>query len=226
MSITRANLELLTREMADAVDDPRWSQTLVLQILGQVHLQEWRDILNANNAYRFALRTVTLDNNGRFLRTALDSGSGDTAETHYRILSVASGQFFYQQSTYQQYPQPNNTFDVMLPQVWYELGSEIQVVPASPSMSVQVGINHTPARPDQLAGTSSIVVFPDGYELILAYMAAKQMLLKGGTEGQYGVQLEAQAKELRDRLLLDLRRAGSRALVMGAMDSPGQWGGV
>ena len=71
----------------------------------------------------------------------------------------------------------------------------------------------------------STVEYPDGYELILAYMAAKQMLLMGGTEGQYGAQLEAQAKQLRDRLLMDVRRLGTRPVIAQAMDSPSMWGG-
>lgn len=225
MSVTRAVLETMTRELADAVDDPRWSQTLVLQLLGQVHLQEWRDILNAANMRRYALRTVTTDANGRFAKTALDSGSGDTAETHYRLLSVAVGQFFYQQSQYADYPQPFQQMGGTLPNVWYEVGDEIQLVPLAQGTTVQVAVNHTPARVDQLAGDSSIVVYPDGYELILAYMGAKQMLLKGGIEGQYAAQLEAQAKQLRDRLLMDVRRLGTRPIIMGAMDSPAMWGG-
>lgn len=226
MSVTRAVLETMTREMADAVDDPRWSQTLVLQILGQVQVQEWRDILNAAPTNRLAQRTVTLDANGRFAKTALDSGSGDTATTHYRILTVADGSYFYQQSTYQDFPAPDLSYAATMPRVWYEFGDEVQVVPTMPSLALTVGVNHTPARVDQLAGDSSVVVFPDGYELILAYMGAKQMLLKGGTEGQYAAQLETQAKELRDRLLFDLRRIGTRPLVMGAMDSTSQWGAV
>lgn len=225
MSVTRDVLETMTRELADAVDDPRWGQTIVLQMLGQVHLQEWRDILNSINTARWGQRTVTLDANGRFLKTDLNSGSGDAAETLYRILAVQAGQFFYQQSTFQQYPSPLNSFDVTLPQVWYEIGNQIQMVPASPSLSVVVSVNSTPARPDQLANGASIVDYPDGYELILAYMAAKQMLLMGGTEGAYAAQLERQAKELRDRLLMDLRRLGTRPIVMGALDSPSQWGG-
>lgn len=225
MSVTRAVLETLTRELADAVDDPRWGQTLVLQILGQVHLQEWRDILNAANMRRYALRTVTTDANGRFAKTALDSGAGDTAETHYRVLSVAVGQFFYQQSAYQDYPQPFQQMGGTLPNVWYELGDEIQLVPLAQGTTVQVAVNHTPARVDQLAGDGSTVIYPDGYELILAYMGAKQMLLRGGIEGQYAAQLEAQAKELRDRLLMDVRRLGTRPIIMGAMDSASMWGG-
>ncbi len=226
MSLTRTALEDLTRQLADAVDDPRWPQSVVLSILGQVHLQEWRDLLNASNTRRYALRTVTTDANGRFAKTALDSGSGDSAETHYRILSVSVGQFFYQQSIYQDYPQPFQNMGGTLPNVWYEMGDEIQLVPVAQGTAVSVAVNHTPARVDQLAGDASIVVYPDGYELILAYMGAKQMLLKGGAEGQYAAQLEVQAKQLRDRLLMDVRRLGTRPIIMGAMDSPAMWGGV
>lgn len=225
MSITRDALETLTRELMDAVDDPRWGQTYVLQVLGQVHLQEWRDILNAVNVYRWAQRTVTLDSNGRFAKSALSSGSGDSAETFYRILAMQNGQFFYQQSTFQQFPQPQTNYGGTFPNVWYEIGEQVQVVPPSAGLALTVSVNHTPARVDQLADGASTVVFPDGYELILAYMAAKQLLLKGGAEGQYARQLEAQAQELRARLLMDLRRLGTRPIIMGALDDAGQWGG-
>jgi hypothetical protein len=224
MSMTRGALLTLVEEMADAVNAPRWGATLKRQLLGEVHWREWKDLLNINRHLRMGARTVTTDADGRFLKTALNSGAGDATETHYRILSVNAGNFFYQPATYEQYPQ--SPTEVSLPQVWYERGEQIQLIPATTGSEVTVMVNHLPQRADLLASDTSPVVFPDGYDLLLAYETAASMYMKGGAETNVAVELRQMAMVLRERMHQDVGRITVRPMRMAAMDDRWDWGAV
>lgn len=224
MSLPRGTLLTLAEEMADAVDSPRWGTTLKRQLLGEVHWREWRDLLNVNQMLRFGSRTVTTDADGRFLKTALNSGSGDSLETCYRILTVNQGNLFYQPSSYREYPiSPGN---VSLPQVWYELGTQIQLIPAASGNSVTVGVNHLPQRADLLVDDTSTVTFPDGYDLVLAYETAASMLMKGAAESDLAAELRQAAQALRERMQQDVARLAVRPLRLAAADDRFDWGAV
>lgn len=224
MSMARGTLLTLVDEMADANGSPRWGTTLKLQLLGEVHWREWRDLLNVARHLRMAERTVTTDGDGRFAKSALNSGSGDATETWYRILSLQQGNFFYQPTTYEQYPKSPST--VALPQVWYEYGDELQVIPAATGVQVAVVVNHLPQRADLLQSDNSTVVFPDGYDLILAYETAASMFMKGAAESQLAGELRGAAQVLRDRMQQDIGRISVRPLRVAAMDDRWDWGGT
>lgn len=224
MSMTRATLMTLVDEMADAAGSPRWGTTLKRQLLGEVHWREWKDLLNVNRHLRMGSRAVTTDGDGRFARTDLNSGAGDGTETHYRILSVNAGTFFYQPATYEQYPQ--SPTEVSLPQVWYEFGDQIQIIPATTGSVVTVMVNHLPQRADLLASDSSTVVFPDGYELLLAYETAASMYVKGAAETDLAGEMRQMARVLRERMHQDVGRLTIRPMRVAAMDDRWDWGGV
>lgn len=224
MSMTRGTLLTLVEEMADANGSPRWGTTLKRQLLGEVHWREWKDLLNVARHLRMAKRTATTDADGRIAKSALTSGSGDATETWYRILSVSQGNFYYQPATYEQYPQ--SPTEVSLPQVWYEYGDDIQLIPAAQGNTVTVAVNHLPQRADLLQSDSSTVVFPDGYDLILAYETAASMFMKGAAESQLAAEMRGNASLLRDRMHQDVGRITVRPLRVGAMDDWSQWGGV
>ncbi len=224
MSMARSTLLTLVDEMADANGSPRWGTTLKLQLLGEVHWREWKDLLNVNRHLRMAQRTVTTDVDGRFAKTALDSGSGDATETHFRILALNQGNFFYQVADFEQYPQ--SPTEVSLPNVWYEYGDKIQLIPAAQDNTVTVTVNHLPQRADLLQNNNSTVVFPDGYDLILAYETAASMFMKGAAESQLSAELRVNASMLRDRMRQDVGRIAVKPLRLGYMDDWSMWAGV
>lgn len=224
MSMSRGTLLTLIDQLADADGQPRWGTTLKNQLLGEVHWREWRDLLSINKMLRIAERAVTTDADGRFAKSDLTTGAGDSTETFYRIVLVYSGNIFYQQSTYDEYP--ISPAEVSLPQVWYEYGDDIQLIPASTSSAVTVTVNHLPQRADLLASDSSTVVFPDGYERILALETAASMFMKGAAETRAAAELRAAASELRDRMHQDVGRLGTRPMRLKAQDDRFDWGSV
>lgn len=224
MSMARGTLLTLVDEMADANGSPRWGNTLKLQLLGEVHWREWKDLLNVARHLRMAQRTAVTDADGRINKSDLNSGSGDATETWYRILSLSQGNFFYQPATYEEYP--ISPTDVSLPQVWYEYGDKIQLIPSVQAQTVTVAVNHMPQRADLLQDNNSTVVFPDGYDLILAYETAASMFMKGAAESQLAGELRGAAQVLRDRMQQDVGRITVRPMRMSSMDTSWDWGGV
>ena len=65
-----------TREMMDAANSDRWTDAFITTVLGIVSGREWSSLLGANTYYKFAMRNVTTDSDGKILYTALNSGSG------------------------------------------------------------------------------------------------------------------------------------------------------
>ena len=224
MSMARSALVTLVDEMADAKGSPRWGTTLKLQLLGEAHWREWKDLLNVNRMLRVGTRTATTDADGRVAKSDLTSGSGDATETFYRILTLRQGNFYYQPAKYEDYPQ--SPTEVSLPQVWYEYGDEIQLIPAAQGNTVTVVVNHLPQRADLLVDNNSTVVFPDGYDLILAYEAAASMFMKGAAETQLAGELRGAAQVLRERMHQDVGRIAIRPMRMGYMDDRWDWGSV
>lgn len=234
MSVTRQTLMDLAREIADAVASPKWSDATVRTWLGLVHWQEFKNILNANNEYTLAFMTPTENSSGQFLLTDLDTGTGDDTLTHYRIHSIAQNAaggalgvgpyFYYKEVQYRDYPVPQS--NTMMPYVWYLFGSYIQVLPVQPSTTLTVAVNQLPQRADLLASDDSTVVFPAGYETLLAYMTAVHMLVKGGEETPAAQLMKLQADEIRQMMLMDLRRPSIGPTIARALDMSAEWGGV
>lgn len=234
MPVSRGTLMAAARDIADATGSPKWTDATVRQWLGLVHWQEFKNILNANNQYTLATFTPVEDANGLFPLTALDSGSGDTQLTHYRIHSIAQNTagvgtgvgpyFYYKQVEYRDYPVPQA--NAMMPYVWYNFGANIQVLPVQPGTNLTVVVNQLPCRADLLASDASLVVFPDGYELMLSYLTAAHMLAKAGEETPAALVCQEQADEIREPMLQDLRRFSVGPTVFRALDMAAEWGGV
>ena len=224
MTMPRGTLMTLVDEVADVVGSPRWGATLKRQLLGEVHWREWRDLLNVNRHLRLAKRTATTDANGTIANSDLDSGGGDSKEVFYRVLTVYQGNLFYQPSTYEDYP--ISPTSVNLPQVWYEFGNTIQLIPAAQGNTVTVTVNHLPQRADLLASDASDVVFPDGYDLLLAYETAASLFMKGGAETSTAAEMRTMATVLRERLHQDLARLTVRPTRMSSQDDRFDWGSV
>lgn len=236
MSMTRAQLTTLTREVADAVDSPRWSDANIQRLLGLAQWTELGKLLNANQQYYVngsALDlTVTQDSNGQFNWSSLTTGSGDSAKNVYRVLTLGlpsgggangtSGPLYYTQVPYWRYPNPQPS--TSLPYVWYRVGSKVQILPAVSGQVLTAVVNYRPPRVEQLSDDSVTVDFPDGYEALLAYGAGAMMLDKGGAEARQANVLLANAEGIRQDMMLDLGRMGISPIIAQASDNPEDWG--
>lgn len=224
MTWTRQQYMDLAREVSQTAGSNQWSDAVVRTWCGVAHRRMWKEVLNANNGYRMATLSVTQDANGQFLKTAMDSGSGDAAQTHYRILSLCDdNQYFYRQVRYQDYPTPGAP--TMQPYVWYEFGSSIQVMPVSSGTVLTVTVNWMPTRIDNLAADTSNVDWIDDYESAISFYAAGLMAMKGGNETEASQTYKAQGMEIISDMLNDLRRAGKDPTRMRSPDSADMWGG-
>lgn len=213
-----------TRAMADATNSTRWSDPQILRLLDTAFKREWARILNANRYYRIGTRAVS-PVNGRFAVSALDGGSGDSAERFYRIIGVHDGDNLFRGAelvdnllTPTLGPQGSSLFR----QFW-RVGSEIEVHPPGGSLSIVV--NHTPQLPTLLAGGSSTVVFPEGYESVLLLETAAYMLVKGGAETREASDLKVLAEEIRGEMLADLARITTDPQEFRHGDSRYDWAG-
>jgi hypothetical protein len=225
-TVTLGQLVTDTREYMDAVGSTRWSDNTIKTVLNNVFDNEWSSILNAAPYYRFAQRQVTTDVNGQFAFTTLDSGSGDSQQNFYRIMSVSDGNVLYNQTRYQDVPLATTTnYLPTYPRLYYIAGQSVQILPVSPSQSLYVGINYKPTSISDLAGDTSIIDYPDNCHLILVWMAAAQLLLKGGTEAAAAANLKALADDDRKTLLDDIRRMTINPTMMAYPDQKYDWSG-
>lgn len=233
MTMTRAQLMALASEVADAPSSTSaWSTAQVRTWLGVVHWQEWGSLLDRAPQLKQQTSSVTQDSTGKFLKTALNTGSGDTVQNWFRIQSIydpnAAGNglvpAYYTQSTYRLYPtpQPVTTF----PFVWYEFGDYIQMQPPTAGGTLTVVSSWRPCRADLLSSDSANVDFPDGYEAVLAFETAAVMLMRAGRETGAAVDLKTQASEIRQAMLKNVARIGRLGPQVMAADEPGDWGSV
>ncbi len=237
MSQTRAQLTLLARELADAVDSQRWSDPSIQSLLGLAQWTELGKLLNANKQYYINGGAqdlqVTQNSNGQFLWSDLTTGAGDSVKTVYRVITLgqpagsaqgSSGPLFYKEVNYERYPNPQPS--TSLPYVWYRIGSYVQVLPAVPGQVMQAVVNYRPCQVQNLSADSVAVPFPDGYEQLLAYLAGAMMLDKGGAEAGASNVLLANAEGIRADMMLDLGRMSYQPILAQAFDDPQSWGGA
>jgi hypothetical protein len=225
--VTRGELVTITREVMDAEDSTRWSAGEVQRAINSVFDQEWSNILNAAPHYTLAQRTIATDAQGRFLLTALDSGSGDAQERCYRILSITDGNYLYRQTRFELVPLGTiSNYLPQYPRLYYMSGRYVQVLPVGSGVSLYVTVNYKPTAVSDLADDDSIIDFPENSELLLAYGAGAQLLNKGGTESGPGRELSRMADSERSILLDDIRRRTINPTQMAYPDVIGDWAGM
>lgn len=227
--VTRAELISDIREFMDGTNNTgRWSDTLIERVTDSVFDGEWSNILAAAPYYRSATRTVTTDANGQFLWSALNSGSGDTAQNVYRIMTVTDGNYLYDQTRFQDVPLAT-TAGYPVPYQWdrlyYFMGDTIQTLPVQSGVSLDVTVNYKPPVPSELSADSVTIDFPSNSHMILVWEAAARLLMKGGAETQAATDLMQLAKMERETLLLDIQRRTINPMRMLPLDSASDWGG-
>jgi len=225
-TVTLGQLVTDTREYMDAVGSTRWSDATIKLVLNNVFDGEWSNILNAAPYYRFAIRQTTTDANGQFAFTTLNSGSGDTEQNFYRIMSVSDGNALYGQTRFQDVPLATTTnYLPTYPRLYYIAGQSVQVLPVAASLALYVGVNYKPTAISDLAGDASIIDYPDNSHLVLVWQAAALLLLKGGTEAAAAANLKAMADDDRKSLLDDIRRMTINPTLMAYPDQKYDWSG-
>ncbi|MBM3788396.1 MAG: hypothetical protein FJW30_29010 [Acidobacteria bacterium] len=224
MAISRAELVELTREVMDAVDSTRWSDTLIKSALNVVYDDEWSNLLNATQYYTYAMRTVTTDANGVVDFTSLNSGGGDSQENFYRILSVSDGNVLYTQTRFQDVPLATTTnYLPTYPRLYYIVGEQVQILPVASGTSLFVAVNYKPTSLYDLLSDASTITFPLGGEWIIANEAGARLLNKGGAESGAAQVLKREAAELRMGLLDDIRRRTINPTLLAYPDQKHNW---
>jgi hypothetical protein len=86
-------------------------------------------------------------------------------------------------------------------------------------------VNYKPTAISDLADVTSTVDYPNNAHLILVWMAASQLLLKGGTEAAAAANLKKLSEDERKTLLDDIRRMTINPTMMAYPDQKYEWGG-
>jgi hypothetical protein len=226
MAVTLQTLIDETREYMDAESSPRWKESTVKAVLNSVFDAEWSNILNAAPYYTFSQRLLATDANGQIAFSAMNSGSGDTQQNMYRILSVNDGSVLYTETSFQSVPLATTTnYLPTYPRLYYVAGQAIQLLPVATGTSVYVAVNYKPTPLSELAGITSTIDFPPNAEYIIIWAAAAQLLLKGGAESRAASDLKRLADDEREALLDDIRRRTINPTRMAYPDQKYEWGG-
>lgn len=227
MAMTRAQFVTAVRDAMDATSSSRWSDPNIIAYGGIVCQTEWSGILNQNRYYRFGNRSVTTDSSGRIAITGLDSGSGDSAEYFYRVLTgPTDGNILWQETDFQYVPLGTQTgYQNPYNYLYYLAGDYFQLLPVQASLALTVAVNHTPPTVAQLSGDASTITFPANNEYLLVWVTAATLLLKGGAESQAASDLLALADSARKGMLGDIGRRTTRPTSAMFNDSPAAWGG-
>lgn len=226
--VTRDQLVTLTREQADAVSATKWSSTEVLYQLDSAFDGEWSNILSANPYYRVANRSVTTDANGQFAESALSSGTGDSAQNFYRLLTLTDGNYLYDQTRFQDVPLATTSgypTPYMYDRLYYWFGTVIQILPVAASVALTATVNYKPPVPSELSGGSVTIDFPHNAHMLLAWEAAARMLSRAGNEAEGAATLARLAQQERETMLLDLQRRSINPMRMMPMDNAADWAG-
>lgn len=229
MTMTLQEATDTTREVMNAVGSGQWSDLILRRWVGVAHHAEYADLLNANRFYTSQQVIVAQDANGQVPVVNLSTGYGDSAQRFYRMLSVsqnagntATVQFFYRQSSYEQFPNPQP--NTSLPYVWYRMGDNIQILPVASGQQIVFTTNWRPTRADKLASPQSTITFPDDYEDLIPWRAAAMALAKGGSEVDAAKSVLDVYQPLHDSMMLDLGREGTWPIVARAFDQAEDWG--
>ncbi len=226
MAYTQTNFLARIRDVMDATSSSRWSDPVLLDWADVVFDAEWTGLLDVAPTLRAATRTVTTDANGQVAWSSLNSGSGDTAQAFYKVLSVDDGNRLYVPIGYDDAPLATRSNSVysQFDTRYYPFGEAFQFLPIASGQTLYVTVNHTPTRPGSLAGGSSTVTFPDPYGPLLAWGTAAMALQKGGAEGDTSIFLQAQADKMRQQMYADYARKVAVPQAMRFPDRAWEWG--
>ena len=225
-TVTRAQLISQTRQFMDAENSSRWDNTIVLSVLNSVYDDEWTNLLNAAPYYTFATRTITTDSAGQVPFSSLSSGSGDSQQNFYRILSLTDGNIVYEQTRFQDVPvATTSNYLPTYPRMYYLVGTTIQILPVAANVTLYASVNWTPTALSDLSSDAVTINWPENSWLLLCYFAAAKLLLKGGAESAAAAQLRKLGEEDRAALLDNIRRRTINPTRLAYSDQKYDWAG-
>ena len=212
----------------DAEQSNRWSPSLITQVGDVVFSSEWSEIMNQNRFYRLNMAVpVTTDANGQVLIANLSTGSGDTKQYFYRVLTgFTDGNMLWRETDLDVVPLATTTNNTIPNDYrFYLAGDSFQLLPVQSGLNLTVAVNHIPPSITQLASDASTITFPFPYEWILVWVTAATLLMKGAAESQAASDLFALASSARKNLLGDIGRLTTRPTFMRFPDSSADWSG-
>lgn len=216
---TRDEVALMTRQQADAEDSSRWTDDEVLAAVDVTFRREWDNILASAPYARTNVVTATTDANGLLAFTALTTGSGDTAKVFHNLIQLSDGVNIYEETRIDMVP-PTVSASRKL---YYTTGTEFQILPSG-VYSMRAVVNWRPVAPLDLVDGDSDVDFPADGLTLLAMAGAALLLAKGGTETSEAAALLNLSSQLREDMLMSIRRRTNMPKFMRYPDSGKQWG--
>lgn len=227
MSYTKAQARTKALQFADAVGSSRWDATAngeVDQAIAVSTDQEWRTILDANPYYQVEQIDLVTASGGRWNKSSLDTGAGDTAHRHYKVIGIVSNnlpiKIVERASDY-----INAVTSGSQPNLAYDFGAYFQLLPSTNGVTGTFYFNYLPASQTSLAGEGSTFIFPDGFEDVPLLMAAAYLLTsKAGAQAADAAPLVGLAQNRRNDMLLALSRPTLAPKSMRYSDSSGEWG--
>lgn len=220
---TRDEVVTDIKDYMDATNSDKWGSSTILSTLDSVFDSEWSRILGAAPYYRFAQRSVTTAADGTFPLTDLNSGTGDSQQLWYRIISITDGNYVFAETRFQDVPTAiSSNYRPVWDRLYYFAGDSVQLLPAA-TTALTVAVNYKPTAPSALADGSSTVDFPANSHLILAWETAGRLLVKGGEETQAAADMFKLAEAERDKLLSDIQRRSIAPVRLMPPDSIFDW---
>lgn len=229
MAYTRSTARTRVTQRMDAVSSGRWDATAggeIDNVLTHVVDREWRRLLTQAPGLRLAERTPTSSaTTGKYTISDLDSGSNDTKQRLFRIQLFSVDDIAYEEVAAKDYLGYTTDSTVSQQYIFWREGDYISTLPSVVSKAASVWVTHLPQRVDTLAGDSSTITFPEGYEELYILESAAYLLAKGGEETQATAEFRTLADEIRRDMIDDLVRFSSRPLQKRYDDSALDWGG-
>lgn len=229
MSITKLQLRTRVLKLLDAESTSRWEITEngeVDRIIGAAQDREWHRILSASPYYLIKRKSITIYSTGTSLFSDLVDGGADTIIRPFRIQSLSVDGTVYEEVNPEDFILPAGGTSAPNPMyIWYLEGDTIRMFPIQITSSPLVVYNYLPVRQENLANSSSVVLFPEGYEDILTYASAARLLTKGGAETEAARYFSLQAEELRQEMLQDIARRTMKPTGFKYNDDRSDWAG-
>lgn len=212
---------------AATIDSLRWDHTTISAVGDNVFGEEWSNILDTNQVYRFQnITNLTTDSNGQIALTSLTTGSGDTAKNFYRVLSgFSDGTVLYRQTDYRNVPLGTVTnYQSPWDYLFYLAGQNFQFLPVASGTVLQTWVSWTPTTISALATSSSVIDFPSPY--VLVWQTAGKLLLKGGAQSGAAQTMFQLAEDARQNMLGSIARLTTRPDFLQFTDTAANWGGL
>lgn len=230
-SLTINQLVEQTRQMADAVDSDRWSDSEIVNTLGYVYDAEWSRLLQAAPYYRMQTVPLTTASSGTFPLSSLTTGSGNSERVFFRVLSINDGSVQYAETRYNDVPLAiTSAYMPYMRKMYYLAGEQYQVLPTG-AIQLNVVVNYKPTALRNYVDSGATdkwdipVDWPENSEQLLVYETAARLLMKGGESINTANTFLQMANAERADMLDEIRRRSINPTRMAYSDIAADWAG-